>query len=115
MGPAFTPGVYLLFVFHWSIYGLSGIALCFAFSNFDGLTAVGIGCAFVASWLIGFISLLTPGGIGVREGSMILLLTPLIGNSTAVLVAVLARVMWTVGDGGGALIALWFALDKKSA
>ena len=112
MGPNFTPGTYLLFVFHWSIYGLAGIALCRAVGNFDSLTAAGIGCAFVASWLIGFISLLTPGGIGVREGTMILLLTPLVGNGTAVLVSVIARVMWTIGDGGGALIGLWLMLDK---
>ena len=109
----FTPGVYSLFVLQWAIYASSGIALCQAFSYFDGLTAIGIGCAFVASWLIGFISLLTPGGIGVREGAMIVLLTPLVGSSTAALVSVLARIMWTIGDGGGILVALLASVTGK--
>ena len=110
MGPMFTPGVYLLFIFQWAIYGFSGIALCRAFGHFDSLTAAGIGCAFIASWLIGFISLLTPGGIGVREGAMVLMLTPLIGNGTAVLVSVIARLMWTIGDGCGILTGLYFTM-----
>ncbi|MBW2370697.1 MAG: flippase-like domain-containing protein [Deltaproteobacteria bacterium] len=112
--PTFTPGVYSSFIFQWVTYGLAGVALCKGFSNFDMLTAIGICCAFIASWLIGFISLLTPGGIGVREGAMVLMLTPLIGDSTAVLVSLMARITWTIGDGCGILTGLAYAMGQKN-
>ena len=114
MGPTFTPGVYSLFIFQWVFYGIAGVALCRAFSSFDMPTGIGVCCAFIASWLIGFISLLTPGGIGVREGAMVLMLTPLIGDSTAVLVSLIARITWTIGDGGGILTGLAFAISQKN-
>ena len=59
--------------------------------------------AMAASWTIGF---LTPGaaaGIGVREGALIVLLSPVVGTSTASLLAVSSR---AINIGGDLILAL---------
>jgi hypothetical protein len=72
----------------------------------DGQMLVAAGAAFVVAWLIGFVSLLTPGGIGVREAVAVALLAPIIGESAAVLATIAARVSWTIGDGVSVMVGL---------
>jgi len=47
------------------------------------------------AWLVlaGFLAPFSPGGIGVREGVLVLLLTPFVGGPQAVIVALLSRVI----------------------
>ena len=70
--------------------------------NLDTGTLVLVG-AMAAAWTIGF---LTPGaaaGIGVREGALIVLLSPVVGPSTASLLAVSSR---AINIGGDLILAL---------
>lgn len=93
----------------------AGAQLCTGLSLWALAGAIGataapaplIGAA-VAGWAIGYLSLLTPSGLGVREGAVIVLLTPLIGAPAALLAGLLSRAvamlaeaaLWCVG-------ALW--------
>ncbi len=52
----------------------------------------------VAAWLVGFIPLGTPAGIGTREAMVLLLAGPLIGTADALLLAALFRFTTTIGD-----------------
>jgi uncharacterized membrane protein YbhN (UPF0104 family) len=54
------------------------------------------GC--LASYFIGFITPGTPGGIGVREAAMLLLLSPFFPSDIILLAAVIQRVIMIVGD-----------------
>lgn len=45
------------------------------------------------SWLAGFLTPFSPGGVGVREGVIVLLLSPVLGGPQAVTVALLSRVL----------------------
>jgi len=47
---------------------------------------------FALAWLIGFVSLFAPGGLGVREGVLAYLLGPTVTEPTAIVIAVLSRV-----------------------
>lgn len=47
------------------------------------------------AWSIGFLSLITPSGLGVREGVLSMFLTTCLPPVTATLVALLAR-LWMV-------------------
>jgi len=58
--------------------------------------------AFIASYLIGYLALLAPGGLGVREGAIAFLLTPMVGPGPAAGLALLSRLWITVTE----LIAL---------
>ena len=51
---------------------------------------------FAFAWSIGFMTLITPGGLGVREGILSLLLTSCLPSATATLVALLSR-LWVIG------------------
>ncbi|MYI07141.1 MAG: flippase-like domain-containing protein, partial [Gemmatimonadetes bacterium] len=60
--------------------------------------------AFAAAYFAGYMSLL-PAGIGVRESSLVLLLTPLLGAGPSVVLAVLHRVWISVIEFAGAGVA----------
>ena len=46
---------------------------------------------FLVSWLVGYLSFITPSGLGVREAVLAFLLAPFMGAGAAVLLAVLSR------------------------
>jgi hypothetical protein len=54
---------------------------------------------FAVAWLAGFVSLVTPSGLGVREGIMSSLLAIYMPVSMAVIVALVARLWATVAEG----------------
>jgi len=82
----------------WVAYGMALIAL--ARGSLPGVVlpfgeATGI---FAAGYLAGLVAVITPGGLGVREGALVLLLTPLTGPRVALALAVASRVLFTVAD-----------------
>ncbi|MBA3658058.1 MAG: flippase-like domain-containing protein [Gemmatimonadales bacterium] len=58
---------------------------------------------FTASYLAGFLALLAPGGIGVREGVFILMLQSPLGLANATALALASRVLLTITELGAAL------------
>lgn len=54
--------------------------------------------AFSMAWVIGFLAFLTPAGLGIREGALAVLLTPLLPPPLPALIALLARLWWTVAE-----------------
>jgi uncharacterized membrane protein YbhN (UPF0104 family) len=69
------------------------------------LQAVG---AFAAAWCVGFLIVCAPAGGGARELTLVLLLQPTVPTATAWVIALVARLLSTVGDlawGGVALLA----------
>lgn len=66
--------------------------------------------ALVATWaaayVVGYLSLLTPSGLGVREGVMVLLLAPLFPMPVPTVIALAARLWMTAGELVGAGVAL---------
>ena len=71
---------------------------------------------FAVSWLIGFTVILVPGGLGVREGVLALLLTPCLGEDLSAVVAVMARVVWWMATATIFLIGvIWARFAQESA
>jgi uncharacterized membrane protein YbhN (UPF0104 family) len=54
--------------------------------------------AFTLSWAVGFFSFITPGGLGVREGALTLLLKPFFPLYAAAALALLSRIWWLGGE-----------------
>ena len=48
--------------------------------------------AFAGSWLVGFFSVITPAGLGTREGVMMLMLKPVMPTSYAAILTIASRV-----------------------
>jgi hypothetical protein len=90
----------------WLVMG-SGFALLAAAvtpitaSQFAALVAT-----WIAAYVVGYLSLLTPGGLGVREGAMIVLLAPLFPAPVPTVLALTARLWVIIGEVAGAAIAL---------
>lgn len=66
-----------------------------------------------ASFAVGYMSLLTPGGIGVKEGVLVFLLGQFVPISVAVLVAISGRFWPLLVDGLGAVLGSLYLRWKK--
>ena len=53
---------------------------------------------YALAWVVGFLSFLTPSGLGVREGTLAYLLSHHLSPVTATLVALLARIWFLLGE-----------------
>jgi hypothetical protein len=62
--------------------------------------------AFSLSWVFGFLSFITPGGLGVREGSLTLLLQPHLPLYAAAALSLLSRIWWMGGEILGLVISI---------
>lgn len=96
-----------LYLLLWLVYGLSGYVLIHALGFGSSVPVLLATTAFVAAWEVGFLSFLTPGGLGVREATLVGLLSPYLSVSEATTVALLARVSWTLVEMLGAGIGVW--------
>jgi uncharacterized membrane protein YbhN (UPF0104 family) len=61
---------------------------------------------YVASWVIGYVVPGSPGGVGVREAMVILLLGPVVGPGAAVGLSISMRLANMLGDGVAFLLGL---------
>lgn len=103
-------GIVILQFVIWLMIGLSFSILLPLETSYPNISmAAG---AFTISWLIGFISLFAPGGIGVREAILVALLLPLLASSDSSVFAVTHRLLWIVIEFFFGLIAwIFFNLD----
>lgn len=81
----------------WLLWGLGFAALAAAVLspgqvNLPGQLLLLLG-AYPVAYAVGYLSLLTPGGLAVREGALVLLLAPALGTAPAT-VAALAMRIW---------------------
>jgi uncharacterized membrane protein YbhN (UPF0104 family) len=60
------------------------------------MLAIGV---FAVAWVAGFVTLVSPGGVGVREAVLLAGLTPAYGPGIALAVAVAYRIVTSIGDG----------------
>lgn len=93
----------------WVAYGVQATVVLQAFgADSPALFPVTVG-AYAVAWLVGFVVVIAPAGIGPREGILILLLGSVAGGSAPLALAVISRVFMTIGDvvlaGVGAVLA----------
>lgn len=98
--------VAIFYSISWLIYSMSFLFIVASTGfNITGniVTLIAINAA---SYAIGYLSLVTPSGVGVREAVMIYLLGTLLAvePQTSVIIAVLARIIFIVGELAGILV-----------
>jgi glycosyltransferase 2 family protein len=76
------------------------------------LLAIG---SFAFAWCAGFVIIFAPAGAGIREIVLIALLAGTIGRGNATAVALVSRVLMTLGDLISAGTAAWFARRLRPA
>jgi uncharacterized membrane protein YbhN (UPF0104 family) len=85
---------FAFFVLNWGLYAFSFWVLAASFGHRSGM--VPVASAFAAAYVLGYLALFAPAGVGVREGALIAFLTPHLGAPASGVLAVVARV-WTTG------------------
>jgi hypothetical protein len=53
---------------------------------------------FALAWVVGFVTPGAPGGLGVREGLMLLMLAPVFSAASASVLVIALRIATTLGD-----------------
>ena len=89
----------------WLGFGLGFAALVRAFTPLPAGAVPWLIASFAAAYVLGYLSMLTPSGLGVREGVLVLLLEPLLPAPLPVVIALAARIWMTVGELGAAGVA----------
>lgn len=89
-----------------ALTGLGGMLVIVAFGLAPSPGFLGSVAAFVGAWVIGVLVFPVPGGLGIREGALVIALAPWIPASEAVLVATASRLVAVAAELGGALIGL---------
>jgi len=99
-------GVLAFHMFTWVVIGLSFAALVRALTPVTWALVPRLVAIFAASYVIGFLSILTPSGLGVRESIMTLLLAAVLPSGVAAVVAVVSRLWMVVAELIGAGVSL---------
>jgi hypothetical protein len=79
----------------WLGYGFAFWMLCHSLLGDASPSAWVAVTSYVASYMVGLLAVFAPGGLVVREGALVVLLTPSIGAQPALLMALAAR-LWQV-------------------
>jgi hypothetical protein len=91
----------------WLAMGASFAALVRALAPIGWQEAPYLVASWAAAYVVGYLTLLTPAGLGVREGVLALLLTLIVPQPVAAMIAIAARLWMVVGEvlgAGGALL-----------
>ena len=91
-GVLWLAGAYLLL---WAFLGIAFFLFIKSLHPVSTSQLLVITGTYAVAWSIGFLSVITPSGLGVREGVLSLLLTSILPPATASLVALLSR-LWTL-------------------
>jgi uncharacterized membrane protein YbhN (UPF0104 family) len=88
--------VTLFYAAHWLVVGTGFAALVYAFDiSFSIMNWLSFAALFATSWAIGFLFIVTPGGIGIRDALLMIGLNTFADDPIPLIVAVLARIGWS--------------------
>jgi uncharacterized membrane protein YbhN (UPF0104 family) len=104
-----APGTIALLVIgyaaYWAVTGLAFAALVASAYRLSPGDVPLVVAAYAAAYAVGFLSLLTPAGLGVREGVLVVALSPVLPAGPALVVALVSRVWMMVAELAGAGVA----------
>lgn len=98
--------ILIMYYIGWNLYGLAFYLFLISVSDFPTgnlVQAIGVFCA---AYLVGYWSIIAPGGFGVREAVMVVFLSPYFGPGVAAAIAAFARIWSIVGEVIASVIAL---------
>ena len=117
--PSINFGYYkiiLLCFYYVIIWVLVGISFYLLVSSFLGelislKVVFDIPCIFLISWIVGFLSFITPGGIGVREAIMTIGLAQILPLHLVSIIAIISRIWFTIGE--VLVVVILYLIPKK--
>jgi hypothetical protein len=101
----------LLYTLSWVLQGIGVFFLINSFYHINFKILLTISGLHAFSWVVGFLSIITPGGLGVKEGVFSYFASFLMPAGIAALVALLVRIWGTIGEVG--YFAIFLGKMKK--
>jgi hypothetical protein len=98
----------------WLLYGVQVWLFAIRLGAPDGRAALLAVGGFAFAWSVGFLVVFAPAGAGVREVLLVAVLGPVVGVGGATAIAVVSRILMTVGDLAGAGVAAWSGRRRPS-
>lgn len=108
---ALTAYIQFVYLCAWLFIGTSayfltkGVGLT---ASFDELFVLLASTAF--SWIVGYLAVIAPGGLGVREGVMLLMLRNVVNPQLALIYPLVSRLLYLVTEALLALLGLWLGV-----
>jgi uncharacterized membrane protein YbhN (UPF0104 family) len=90
---------------YWAVTGLAFAALVASLYPLAPSDVPLVMAAYAAAYAAGFLAILTPAGLGVREGVLVVALAPVLPAGPALVVALLSRVWMMLVELAGAGVA----------
>jgi hypothetical protein len=90
----------------WMAYGAHVWVLAGQLGAGGPLLAARATGAFAGAWCAGFLLVVAPAGAGIREAALVLLLGGVLPRPEAIVVAVVSRLLFVLGDLGWSVVAL---------
>jgi uncharacterized membrane protein YbhN (UPF0104 family) len=90
---------------YWAVTGLAFAALVASLYPLGAGDVPVVVAAYAAAYAAGFLALLTPAGLGVREGVLVVALAPVLPAGPALVVALVSRVWMMLVELTGAAVA----------
>jgi len=102
------------FMFSWTLTGVAFwiMVLSVVAGAASPIALVGI---FSAGWVIGFVTVFAPGGVGIREIVLALLLAGIFPEPYPVVIAAMSRIWWTLAEVIVVLIGLSIPIPMDKA
>jgi uncharacterized membrane protein YbhN (UPF0104 family) len=112
---AWLPWTLLGGLFYWFLYGLPFRLMALSvYPQLEHLSWLEASSILTLAWCAGFVVVFAPAGIGVREGTMALLLTNIMPIGAALSLALLARVASALAEGFWILITMvWVSKSQE--
>ena len=112
--PKLLATIQLIFTFSWVLYG----AAAFYLASGLGLVIVPVDmipvvASMALSWLAGFLVVVAPAGLGVREGVMLWLLKPVVAVQTALLLPIATRLLLVLAEGVLGVVAFCLGTRRR--
>lgn len=87
-----------LYLIFWLFCGLALYFLLNSFADYKISIVFPLLSIYAAAWALGYLSFITPTGLGVREMTLIYLLTKIIAKSSAGLLTIFARLVFILSE-----------------
>ena len=96
----------------WLMYGLAFRFLALGLLPNDAPSLPLAMGSFAGAYIVGLFAIFAPGGIGIREGMLLVFLTPSIGGGAALALSVGSRLLLTFAEVTAALVTVPFARKR---
>jgi hypothetical protein len=103
----------LIFIVSWLLHSLAFYVLVNAITPIGSVNIFKFATILPLCWVIGYIILLAPGGLGVREAMLVVMLGEFLPQEVALAIAIIQRIWFTVVEGINILMALAIPAPTK--